>query len=559
MERKWLWVAVASAFMLTTVPADQTVGLFINEEEAWDGYTLFSPTYWNKTYLINNEGLLVHSWESDNIPGLGGMAYLSPDGYLYRSILIIEHPKLQGGTGGVEKLDWDGNVVWHFEYTGENFQPHHDIEVLPSGNVLMIAWEIKSNAEAVQAGANDFSLDGREMYPEYIIEVEPVGADSGNIVWEWHSWDHLVQDHNSAVDNFGSVAGHPELIDINARNYLVPDFIHLNTVKYNEEFDQVMLTSRGYHELWVIDHSTTTEQAQRHAGGNYGKGGDLLYRWGNPRFYRYGGMGNEQLFAPHDAHWIASNAPGAGNILIFNNGEAMFNRYYSSIDEIVPPVDEAGNYLGGLPWGPAKPVWTYTAPNRTDLFAVAISGAQRLPNGNTLFCNGISGEFFEVTSEGDLVWYYIDPVSEKGPVFQGDSISNNSVFKIRRYAPDYPAFVGKDMTPGKTVELHHGDTTHVVTEIGFHTNIKLEIRPSVITHSTTINYQLGLAGPVRIKLYNALGQEVRTLVDESKSAGRYQIRWNGTDNSGRKVNSGVYFCKFQTGTTSLQKRIIFIK
>ena len=95
--------------------------------------------------------------------------------------------------------------------------------------------------------------------------------------------------------------------------------MHTNSVAYNEEFDQIILSNRGTSEIWIIDHSTTTEVAATHEGGNSEKGGDLLYRWGNPIAYRAGTENDQMLFGQHDAHWIASGLQGEGNILIFNN------------------------------------------------------------------------------------------------------------------------------------------------------------------------------------------------------------------------------------------------
>ena len=124
--------------------------------------------------------------------------------------------------------------------------------------------------------------------PDHVIEVEPNGSSGGNIVWEWHVWAHLIQDYDPAKDNYGVVEDHPELIDINFMAISAgKDLNHINAIDYNEEFDQILLTSAGQDEIWVIDHSTTTEESAGHTGGTSGKGGDLLYRWGNPIYNLY--------------------------------------------------------------------------------------------------------------------------------------------------------------------------------------------------------------------------------------------------------------------------------
>ena len=97
------------------------------------------------------------------------------------------------------------------------------------------------------------------------------------------------------------------------------DWNHVNSVQYNAELDQIILSSHNQNEIWIIDHSTTVEEASGHTGGVYGKGGDFLYRWGNPSIYGRGTSNDTKLGGQHDAHWIANGLPGAGNILIFNN------------------------------------------------------------------------------------------------------------------------------------------------------------------------------------------------------------------------------------------------
>ncbi len=457
VHRVLLFVAfIALAFGAVSSPVEaqeQTVGLFLNEAGSFDGYTLFAPNSYETTYLIDNEGRLVHSWDSDYLPGLS--AYLLEDGSLLRAAQI-ESSGVAGGGGRVERLAWDGTLEWEFEYANDEHKSHHDIELLPNGNVLMIARERKTSDEAIAAGRDPAILEQDKLLPLHIIEVEPTGASGGNIVWEWHVWDHLVQDYDATKANYGVVADHPELTDINFTPTRRADWHHANSIDYNPDFDQIVVSLRHLSEIWVIDHSTTTAEAAGHSGGNSGKGGDLLYRWGNPEAYRAGDVADQKMFFQHDAQWIEPGLPGEGNILVFNNGPRPDGEY-SSVEEIVPPVDGSGNYslTPGQAYGPVEPTWTYMAPNPTDFFSRFISGAQRLPNGNTLIAAGPQGTFFDVTPEGTTVWKYVNPVTNEGPLTQGDPIRANAnhVFRAHRYAPDFPGLQGRDLTPGLTIEI----------------------------------------------------------------------------------------------------------
>ena len=402
----------------------------------FDGYTLFAPMQSNTTYLINNSGEIVHTWESDSRPGLA--AYLLENGSLLRtSAPGTIHPVFYGGGAceRVRKIAWNGTVAWEFEYSSDQHIAHHDVAALPNGNVLMVAWEYKTEEEALAAGRNPLLLGDGELWPDHIIEVEPTGATGGNIVWEWHMWDHLIQDYNSTRENFGVVSDHPELIDINfigGRGRA--DWTHTDSIDYNEEFDQILISVHNFGEIWVIDHSTTTEEAAGHTGGNSGKGGDLLYRWGNPQTYRAGDENDQIFFAQHDAQWIDPDCPGAGDILVFNNGLNRLDGAYSSVDEILPPVDGNGHYslTPGPAYGPEEQNWIYTAEYPPDFYSQSISGAQRLPNGNTLICDGRGGVLFEVTFEKQTVWEYLNTLP---------SIWTNNVFKARRYGRDFPGLL----------------------------------------------------------------------------------------------------------------------
>ena len=436
---------------------DWTVGLLHCTSDSTDGYTLFAPMFSTTTYLIGIHGRLVHSWKSDHFPGLS--AYLLEDGSLLRTVNIGDDSIFisEGLAGGFELRDWDGELLWKYDYNSSLYSSHHDIEMLPNGNVLMIAWQRKSFEEAIDAGLKV----NRDLWPDSIIEVEQDGVDSGNIVWEWYLWDHLVQDYDSGKDNYGVVEDHPELVDINYPEGGLIDWTHTNSVDYNTKLDQIVISVRNFSEIWVIDHSTTTAEAAGHTGGNFGKGGDLLYRWGNPEAYQAGNTTDRKLFEQHDVQWILDGYSGAGNFLVYNNGTNRSDGDYSTVDEWSPPADSQGvyEYVSGQAYGPDSFEWTYVADNPTDFYSPNISGAQRQTSGNTLICEGALGHIFEVTSEGEIVWSYVNPVFEGGILNQGDSPWGNgeqpidiSVFRSYRYPPDYPAFEGRDLTPGGYIE-----------------------------------------------------------------------------------------------------------
>jgi hypothetical protein len=377
---------------------------------------------------------------------------------------------------------------------------HHDIHPMPNGNVLMIAWELKTYAQSIAAGRRPDMLEDSVLWPDYIVEVNQA---TDSIVWHWHMWDHIIQDYDSTKPNYGIVGDHPELIDLNQGERMAI-WSHVNSIDYNADLDQIMLSARGYSEAWVIDHSTTNEEAAGHTGGRGGRGGDLLYRWGNPQVYDRGNANDQRLYSQHDAHWIEKGLPGAGNILVFNNGNGRPGGQYSSVDEFVPPVDSLGHYYlppgrplpllntrmlpaPGSPfsiqYGPTQQLWVY----RGDFYSEAISGAQRLPNGNTLVDDGVHGIFSEVTPDTEIVWLYVNPVINTGPMWQGDSIPldirghrYNAVFKLHRYAPDYPGLEGRDLTPQGPIERYHPAVEEETRTIGPRTRL-LSSAPGVLT------------------------------------------------------------------------------
>ena len=263
--------------------------------------------------------------------------------------------------------------------------------------VTLLAAEKKTLAEVLAAGFAPALLDSSittqgYMLPDYVVEIKPTLPTGGTVVWEWRMWDHMIQDFSAAKNNYGLVANHPELIDVNGPGIKIPQFWnHVNGLDYHAGLDQVMISVRGNNEVFVVDHGTTTAQAASHAGGRYNKGGDILYRWGDPEQYNRGTPAQRLLYQQHHTHWIPEGLPGAGNILIFNNG---IGRNYSSIEEITPPVDASGEYTlaSGAAYGPTTPTWHYQGTPTSAFYSSEISGCQRLPNGNTLICEGVKGK-----------------------------------------------------------------------------------------------------------------------------------------------------------------------
>ena len=445
-------------------------GLMLNEPDAMRGYTLFVVRSTKKIYLIDPLGRVAHIWNLENaLPNrTTNHAKLLANGNLMAAAIS---PTSDAPITLLE-IDLRGNIVWRYDAPGL----HHDFIKMPNGNVLMIVQARKTREQAIAAGANPEFVGEIGLLYDYLIEVRPTGKTGGEIVWQWSVWDHLVQDFDPSKPNYGAIAEHPELIDINFlletlnKSYLPnDDWTHINTIDYNPALDQIMLSPRNFSELWIIDHSATTEQARGSSGGNGGMGGDLLYRWGNPRAYQHGDADDQRLFWQHQTHWIPPGLPGAGNILLFNNGNefAGYQRPYSSIDEIIPPLTAAARYRRAedAAYPPAKPAWTYAAETPADFYAGLMSGAQRLPNGNTLIADSPAGTIFQVTPTGKTAWKYIVPPHYHNSLWQdagapawlthedpNGHFIRNPVYRAYWYPPDYPGLQYLDLAPGAYLE-----------------------------------------------------------------------------------------------------------
>jgi len=216
--------------------AQPTVGLLHHNPGVFEGYTLFAPGTSKQTFLIDNCGHVVHVWSCSDTPELS--VYLLEDGSLLRA-----------STGFIEKLSWDNELLWQFNYEENDLAvwPHHDIEPLPNGNVLAIAARNFSAQQGIRNGrdpetiANALIIDG-------ILEIKPTGTFTGKLVWEWNAFDHIVQDYDATKFNYGNVSENRGKLDINYSlndDDGLEDWLHVNAVEYNAGLDQILFSSRS--------------------------------------------------------------------------------------------------------------------------------------------------------------------------------------------------------------------------------------------------------------------------------------------------------------------------
>jgi hypothetical protein len=358
-----------------------------DEDRVHNNLTLVVNAGKDSAFLLNKTGQKVHEFTFET--PLGNDLEILPNG---KMLGVFKDPNAQinfGGYGGIVKiLNLNGNVEWEYTLSNADFNIHHDVEMLPNGNVLLLVWERIPEADAAMQG----SANPGDIYPETLMEVNP---NTNSIVWQWRSYDHIIQDDDASLPNYGIVSQNPRKININYNPIANGDIMHANGIDYDANKDVIYLSVNFFSEVWVIDHSTTTAEAATGSGGNYGTGGDLVWRFGNPRAYD-NMMGEVRGDRNHYPNLLEDGVQGEGNMLLYVNG---FAEGVSTVYELEMPVT-----FSLLPDTDNEPnvVWFY---KNDEIFSSKISGAERLDNGNTLICEGDFG-FWEVTPEKELVWKY---------------------------------------------------------------------------------------------------------------------------------------------------------
>ena len=455
----------------------------------FDGFALYNKQNVNTAYLIDENGDIAHTW-SCNV-GCNYAVLLKENGNIVRGGKYSGNQLTGAAIGGlVQEIDPSGNIVWEFVYSNSEHCSHHDI-TLVGDNVLLTAWEVKSASEVSAAGYSTTS----DKWPTHFVEVAQNGT-GGEIVWEWHIWDHLIQDVDPGAPNYGNIADNPQLIDINIiQSGGGPggpgggggDWFHVNGVDYNADLDQIAFSSRFASEIYIIDHSTTTAEAASHAGGNSGMGGDILYRWGNPSNYNTSGT---QVIpsAVHDVRWIEDDGrPNGGFLQIFNNSGGGGSQ--STIDAIETPIDPTnGNTYSKTP-GQAYEPTSYSWRYECAYSASGQSASNRMYNGN-IFVNASGGQ------GGDGIMYETDPTGTN-IIWQ---YNGDGPAKAFRYECNYPGIIELLNDPC--------DVSHLEA---LATN-KIEIFPNP---SSGLFQVFGVEGKATISVFDAFGTLIQEIQEMS--------------------------------------------
>ncbi len=436
-------------FVLALLTFSGSLGL---KAQQWDGLTLYSNMNSTLGYLIDTSSTVVKTFTFTG--GTGYSTHMAPGGKVYRSVARMGNLLTGGGiTGRMQIVDYNSNVLWDYVYSSSTYVLHHDHCVLPNGNILVITYDVKSASDAASAGASNPVL----VWSEKIMEWEPVGTNSVNVVWEWSLWDHLVQNVDNTKANYQpTIVDHPELMDINFN--FKKDWVHMNGIDYNPVLDQIVVSSHNLNEWWVIDHSTTTAEAASHNGGKSGKGGDLLYRWGNPATYQAGG--SAVLNVTHDAHWIKEGCPNEGYFAGINNKGVTSPSNKTTADQVNPPRSGFTYTLSqGMAYSPAN----FNARHISTGYTSNMGSVEEYPNGNQMVCLATAGLIYEIDANGTTLWSkntlgttpqahrysqcYIDHVAPAQP-----SISVNGSTLSTGSAVSYQWYVNGNAIPGATLQ-----------------------------------------------------------------------------------------------------------
>ena len=469
--------------------------ILILNGQNFDGFALYNSQGSNTTYLIDENQNIAHTWNLNT--ECNYTVLLKKNGNLVRGTKYNNNVLNGAAEGGrVQEISPDGTIVWDYIYSSSEHLSHHDITLI-GDNVLLTAWEVKTQSELIAEGYIG-NIGNNGKWPTHFIELQDDGNGSATIVWEWHIWDHLCQDVDPNKPNYvNNISDSPQLIDINmiqggggGPGGNSGDWFHVNGVHYNDELDQIAFSSRFASEIYIIDHSTTTQEASTHSGGNSGMGGDIIYRWGNPS--NYGMSGNQAIpSAVHDVRWIPNDGrPNSGYLQIFNNSGNGNGQ--STVDGIETPIDSINGYnyyrAPGQPFGP----FSFTTRYNCQFSAPGQSASDRMSNGN-IFVNasggqGGAGVMYEVDQDENIIW---------GPY-------NSQSQKAFRYECDYPGIIALQPFMNNTLTTSCFDNVSINNFV----SSKFNFFPNPTNSNLHIEFENKNYNNIQINIYNALGEYI---------------------------------------------------
>lgn len=458
------------------------------QAQQWGDYTLYSVQNTSTAYLVDTTGVTYKTWTFASTAKTGYSSYLMPGGTLWRTVINTSNVLTGGGmTGRIQKVDYSGTILWDYSYSSSTYCMHHDICPMPNGNVLIISYDVKTATDVANAGC---TFSG-SVWSEKVMELQPVGSNAANVVWEWKFWDHICQDQNSSLPNYvSSIVNNPQLLNVNYN--AKKDWIHMNGIDYNPILDQIAISSHNLNEWYIIDHSTTTTEAASHAGGFAGKGGDILYRWGNPAAYQ--ASGTTYLNVTHDAHWIPEGVPNAGWLVGFNNKGISSTQ--SCVDMVNPPR-VAYNYTltPGQAFGPT----IYDARINVNGYTSNMGNSQQLPNGNHHVALATAGIIKEIDANANLLWtktatgnipqsfrYNACYINNAAPAIP--QISFNGTDLVSTSAVTYQWYNNGDLIPGANSQ------TYLPTQDGNYVVRITDANGCVYQYSTSFTYNSSMIG-----------------------------------------------------------------
>lgn len=454
------------------------------QAQQWDGLTIYSTSGSTNAYLMDTNSTNVKVWSFTGQGGTGYSTHLTPGGDLWRSVSNTGNVLTGGGmTGRIQKWNYAGTKLWDYTYSSSTYCLHHDHCPLPNGNVLVISYDVHTATDAYNAGATNSIT----VWSEKIMELQPVGTNSAIVVWEWKVWDHLVQNLYPTRSNYQtSIVNHPEKININYG--LQKDWLHMNGIDYNPILDQIVISSHNLNEWYIIDHSTTTAQAATGSGGNSGKGGDILYRWGNPLAYQ--ATGTKILNVTHDAHWIKEGVPNAGYLVGLNNAGSAGPK--TTVDQISVP---RSNYNYTLALGSAYTPSTFNLRHTSTGYTSNMGSSNQFPNGNQMVCLAMVGSIYEIDAAGNVLWtkttggacpqshrYSQCYISNAAPSQPSISVSGNDL--VSTTGVTYQWYVDGNLIPGATTQ------NYTPTQNGIYVVRVTDSNGCVYAYSAGYNYAL---------------------------------------------------------------------